>query len=108
MDTTIARPTTPTAAQRAAGEQAPPRYEEIFRAIGHLLDSEGWCNVCLREHGDGVQIMAQHANDPAGAPVAFALDRGALRDLVLAGQARRGAGRASMLLAAADAAMRGA
>lgn len=82
-------------------------YEEMLRAIGHLLDAEGWCNICLRQHGSAIHIMAQQTQDPAGSPVAFALTRGELAELIAANRARRGTGRATVLLAAADAAQRG-
>lgn len=83
-------------------------YEDLFRVIGHLLDTEGWREVRLVETPDGIRIAARRQGEGGDKPVSFALGGPQLDAMLRAARRRRGSGRASALLAAADAAAIGA
>jgi hypothetical protein len=83
------------------------RYEDMLRAVGHLLDTEGWQDIRLLETPDGLRITARHAGEPDARPTSFTLEGPHLTGLVRAQRGRSGGGRAGALLAAADAAQHG-
>lgn len=87
--------------------EVPICYEDLLRAVGHLLDTEGWGEIRILETPAGLRITARHRHEPESRPVSFALEGAHLAALVRAAHARRGSGKASALLAAADAARRG-
>jgi hypothetical protein len=83
------------------------RYEDMLRAVGHLLDTESWQDIRILETPNGLRITARHAGEPDSRPVSFTIEGPHLDGLIRAQRARKGASRASALLAAADAVQRG-
>ena len=82
------------------------RYEDMLRAVGHLLDTEGWQDIRILETPEGLRITARHAGEPDARPTSFTLEGPHLDGLIRAQRGRKGGSRASALLAAADAARR--
>ena len=62
-------------------------YQDLFRAIGAMLDEEGLRDVRLWEHGDGMMIQGRRASD--GEYESILLSDDVLRSLLEAVYERR-------------------
>ena len=60
----------------------PPPYEDILRAVGHLLDRDEWRDIALAEESHGLVVRGTRREGPGRADAALCLapeDRARLR-----------------------------
>ena len=80
-----------TAVDRARLLGRPP-YQDLLRALGRLLDEEGWRDVLVLEQPSGFVISGSRANRPGEGAAVRRLTRVEAYTLVRAAHRRRGAG----------------
>ena len=74
---------------------ARPPYQDLLRALGRLLDQEGWRQVRITEQPHGVVVTGSRGDAEQRGPVTLRLTRAELDGLVRAAHRQRGCGRAS-------------
>ena len=72
---------------------APP-YQDLLRAVGFLLDHDGWCDVTLAEDPAGLTVRGTRPAGTTRVEVALHLTIDDLTQLLAAARRRRGQGAA--------------
>ena len=71
-----------------------PPYQDLLRALGHLIDQEGWREVLIIEKPWGFVVCGSPANPRIGEPAARRFPHAELSRLVRDARRQRGRGRA--------------
>ena len=70
-----------------------PPYQDLLRALGHLLDQEGWRQVRITEQPHGIVVTGSRADAMRTRPAALQLTHAELDGLVRAAHRQRGRSR---------------